>query len=42
MKHSADDIVHEIQADYVTSLVPPRDALLAKMEAFLTKYVIER
>jgi len=34
MKHSADDIVHEIQADYVTSLVPPRDALLAKMEAF--------
>ncbi len=34
MKHSADDIVHEIQAEYVTSLVPPRDALLAKMEAF--------
>ena len=34
MKHSADDIVHEIQAEYVTSLVPKRDALLAKMEAF--------
>jgi len=33
MKHSADDIIHEIQAEYVTSLVPPRDALLTKMEA---------
>lgn len=34
MKHSADDIVHEIQANYVTSLVRQRDALLTKMEAF--------
>jgi predicted O-methyltransferase YrrM len=34
MKHSADDIIHEIQSDYVTSLVPPRDELLTKMEAF--------
>jgi predicted O-methyltransferase YrrM len=33
MKHSADDIVHEIQAKYVVSLVPRRDTLLAKMEA---------
>lgn len=33
MKHSADDIIHAVQADYVVSLVPPRDALLAKMEA---------
>jgi predicted O-methyltransferase YrrM len=33
MKHSADDIVHAIQAVYITSLVPPRDALLTKMEA---------
>jgi len=33
MKHSDDDIIHEIQAKYVTSLVPPRDALLSKMEA---------
>src|SRR5262249_17445357 len=34
MKHSIGDIIHEIQAEYVVSLVPPRDALLAKMEAF--------
>ena len=34
MKHSQGDIIHEIQADYVTSLVPKRDALLTKMEAF--------
>ena len=33
MKHSIGDIIHEIQAEYVVSLVPPRDALLAKMEA---------
>lgn len=33
MKHSADDIIHQIQAEYVVSLVPPRDALLVKMEA---------
>ncbi len=32
MKHNVDDIVHAEQAEYVTSLEPKRDALLAKME----------
>jgi predicted O-methyltransferase YrrM len=34
MKHSADDIIHAKQAGYIVSLVPARDALLSKMEAF--------
>ncbi len=33
MKHKSDDILHASQARYLEGLEPPRDALLAKMEA---------
>ncbi|HEY1960051.1 MAG TPA: O-methyltransferase [Polyangiaceae bacterium] len=33
MKHKSDDILHAVQARYLEALEPPREALLAKMEA---------
>lgn len=37
MKSHTDQVIKLVQAEYLDTLLPPRDALLAKMEAFAAK-----
>ncbi len=38
MKHTSDAIIHDAQASYLERIEQPRDALLAKMEAFAAEH----
>lgn len=38
MKNAIDAILHRTQAEYLDSILPPRDALLARMETFAAQH----
>jgi Predicted O-methyltransferase len=38
MKSRADQVIKRVQAEYLDTLLPPRDALLARMEAFAAEH----
>src|SRR3954453_18861029 len=38
MKSRIDQVIKRVQADYLDTLLPPRDALLARVEAFAAEH----